>query len=574
MISGKFLTASLQYILTCDISTLNEGGIASGAMLNSDGMVVCVCSVGIIEGKGNTFERVAIGVAEENLQKASDFLVGLSVGASINSGDEYASALSEFLVEHPESEPMVGLFAACPKIAGIESGKELATEKPDLFSVQKTFFIGQKKLGNITNSPELAEYKEDLPEIPIRKTVLNQVHKDSGAKMVPFAGWEMPVQYDGIFQEHKAVRTAAGLFDVSHMGIFEITGAGSEYFLETVLTNCVAKLRAGRAQYNYILMPDGSAVDDTFLYRKGVDEFLLVVNASNAEKVWAWFEAVLSGEVCIDTEMPWKKVGQGVNIRNLRDAGDDSLVDLAIQGPLSKELLLSMADSDEDKNIIESVKMNRFARVNAGGINFILCGTGYTGEKVGFEIFVHPDKAVELWGKLLKAGEGRGVMQCGLGARDSLRIEAGFPLFGHEIEGDLGLTLMEAGYSFVTKFGVPFFVGRKNYITKVKPLKRKVVRLRGKGNKSLRAGHLIIDSDGNSRGIVTSFAFLDEDKNFMVIACVDADFELNDGDSVKGYRAAKINEKKGVEDKKVVELTSISRFPSDEEKDSWVKIYL
>ncbi|MHC4874637.1 MAG: glycine cleavage system aminomethyltransferase GcvT [Planctomycetota bacterium] len=391
----------------------------------------------------------------------------------------------------------------------------------------------------------------DLPELPIRKTVLNEAHKALGAKMVPFAGWEMPVQYEtGIFAEHKAVRTAAGLFDVSHMGVFEVMGSDAEAFLNSVLTNDIASLKPGKAQYNYILKPDGRGLDDSFLYRFSGEKFMLVVNAANAEKDWAWLEAVKSGQYIIDNGDSSRTFTGDVSLRNLRDVGEDSLIDLAFQGPLSKEILAGLSDSDTDKEKIEAVGMNSIAEVSVAGIKIILTGTGYTGENTGFEIYVHPDNAVKLWNTILETGKDKGVLPIGLGARDSLRIEAGFPLFGHELEGDDKISITEAGYGFAVKAEVDFFIGKAPYLTENDPRTRKILRVHGKGSKSLREGHILINEEGAKIATVTSFAFLDKDKNFIIMALADFSTKIKAGEQVKGYRAAEVDQEKGIDEQR------------------------
>ncbi len=411
----------------------------------------------------------------------------------------------------------------------------------------------------------------DLPELPIRKTVLNSIHRDLNGKMVPFAGWEMPVQYDaGIFAEHIAVRTSAGLFDVSHMGVFEIKGKDAESFLNMVLSNDVSKLKNGQAQYNYILNVDGYGLDDSFLYRFTEDWFMLVVNAANAEIDFAWLEAVLSGKYIIDKDNPEKSFSGEVEFRNLRDAGDDSLIDIAFQGPKSRDVLLKIA---EDADAVNSVDMSNIAKTKLAGIPVVLTGTGYTGENIGFEIYVHPDNACELWKAILETGKDDGVLPVGLGARDSLRVEAGFPLFGHELEGPDKISITDAGYGFAVKYDVPFFVGKAPYQERNEPRKRKIIRLHGKGKRSLREGHILIDDEGNKMGQVTSFAFLDEDKNFIVLALVDFGCKIPISSVVRGYRASEVDDKKGVDERKVVELTMMSRFAKDEEKEIWLELY-
>lgn len=244
-----------------------------------------------------------------------------------------------------------------------------------------------------------------------RKTVLHEWHCQNGGKMVDFAGWDMPVQYEqGAIKEHLLTRRAAGLFDVSHMGRFEITGPGSEAFLMRTLSNAACALRPGEAQYTFIPTETGGAVDDAYLYRLEAERFLLVVNASNRAKDWAWLERLRQG---VDCEM-----------RDVSDAWGM----IALQGPDASQVLEQVVAARE----LPENKRNQLSIVQFAGQDLIVSRTGYTGEAVCFELFPAQETTVALWEQLLQAGAGA----VGLGARDSLRLEAGLPLFGHELGTD------------------------------------------------------------------------------------------------------------------------------------------
>ena len=254
--------------------------------------------------------------------------------------------------------------------------------------------------------------------------------------MVPFAGWEMPVQYSGIFEEHLATRNAAGLFDVSHMGAYDVRGADAASFLDAVCGNDCGGLMPGQSLYTHFLTPDADVIDDTLVYRRGWDNYLVVVNASNDDKDRTWLESVRDGKVRIDNARPFARTfGYNAEIRNLRDAssGDAMRVDIALQGPKSRDTLLAMGVDDETRARIMKLNRTELCDAVVGGFDLIVSRTGYTGEKMAFELFVHPERAVDFWNAVLKAGEGFGVKPIGLGARDSLRTEAGLPLYGHEM---------------------------------------------------------------------------------------------------------------------------------------------
>jgi len=299
--------------------------------------------------------------------------------------------------------------------------------------------------------------------------------------LVPFAGWEMPVQYTGVKEEHLATRQAAGLFDVSHMGVYEVLGRDAASFLDTVCGNDCGGLGAGESLYTHFLTPDADVIDDTLVYRRGAEKFLVVVNASNDDKDRTWLESVRDGAVKIDNNRPWARTfGYEAVIRNLRDpkAGDDMRVDIALQGPKSRDTLLAMGVDAATKARIMKLKRTELCDAVVGGFDLIVSRTGYTGEKMAFELFVHPDRVVDFWNALLKVGEPFGVKPIGLGARDSLRTEAGLPLYGHELAGPFSLLPNDAGFASYVKVYKPFFVGRAPYVAHDKVRKMENVRFR------------------------------------------------------------------------------------------------
>jgi len=256
----------------------------------------------------------------------------------------------------------------------------------------------------------------------MRKTPLHAVHRESGAKMVPFGGWDMPVEYSGLIAEHLAVRKAAGLFDVSHMGEFTVEGAGALGFLQRVTSNNVAKLVDGQAQYSALPMPSGAPVDDVIVYRRGPERYLLVVNAANIDKDFAWLQ----------TQAP-----QGCTLGNVSD--DYAL--LALQGPRAQEILQTLTAMD-----LPAIKFYHFAEGHVDGHAVTVSRTGYTGED-GFEILVNPAEAEALWRRVIDAGRGQGLVPAGLGARDTLRLEARMCLYGNDM--DETTTLVEAGLGWI-----------------------------------------------------------------------------------------------------------------------------
>jgi glycine hydroxymethyltransferase len=439
----------------------------------------------------------------------------------------------------------------------------------------KPYFIGQKALYRAAPLPAKPEHRYEPVEPPLRRTVLNAIHRELGAKMAPFAGWEMPIHYPaGILAEHRAVRTAAGLFDVSHMAALEVSGPHALPFLEVALANCVSRLDPGEAQYSGILDPDGVAMDDVFVYRLERDRFMLVANAANAERVKDWLSAVNARRWLIDRAMPARAADGPVEIRDLREAGEDSRVGFALQGPASLKVLQALCDTDADRLALGRLAHNAHREAMLARIPTRVARTGYTGEDVGYELYVHPDAAPRLWGEVLGCGRTAGVLPAGLGARDSTRIEAGFPLFGHELEGHLDISMEEAGYGYVERLHVPFFIGRGPSIERGAAGERHILRLRGQGRRTVRAGHLILDATSRPVGRVTSFAYVHQDMTFVVLACVEAGFQPEPGAVVRGVRVTPDQLSGEPDERSIVELTVMTRFPEDEERDAWPARYV
>ena len=344
----------------------------------------------------------------------------------------------------------------------------------------------------------------------LHKTRLHAVHRALGARMVPFGGWDMPVWYTGNLEEHRAVREAAGLFDVSHMGCWDVRGPEAARFLNLVLVNEIHDLDVGESQYTAFFDVDGTPLDDLLVYRLGAEHYFLVVNAANNDKDWAWINGILNGAVQIDPQRPWVKwAGAGVTLRDLRDeaAGPDMRAELALQGPRSQAILLALGGSAQDMGSVKRLPWAGITRVTLGGFDLIVSRTGYTGERVAYELFVHPDRLVAFWEALLAAGAPFGLKPCGLAARDSLRLEAGLPLYGHEMAGPLNLTMAEAGFGLYAKIRKPFFVGREAFIARDARREGQVIRF-GVPEKGPmpQQGDAVVDDKGKVVGFVTSCA--------------------------------------------------------------------
>jgi aminomethyltransferase len=271
-----------------------------------------------------------------------------------------------------------------------------------------------------------------MPET-MRRTALFEAHRALGAKLVPFGGFEMPVSYAGILREHDAVRHRAGLFDLSHMGQFALRGSNVGAWAETLTVNLVANMKPGQARYNIFTNERGGAHDDVIFYRLDAERWLLVVNASNADKMWQLVSAAAPSDIEL-----------------VNNQGVDALI--AIQGPRSVEILRNFVDAD-----LAAMKYYSCVEARARGVEAVVARTGYTGED-GFEIFCAAEYATNVWDELLAHGRSHGLEPAGLGARDVLRLEAGMPLYGHELTEEI--TPVQAGLSWAVKLAKPAFPGR------------------------------------------------------------------------------------------------------------------
>lgn len=312
----------------------------------------------------------------------------------------------------------------------------------------------------------------------MKRTVLYNQHIALQAKMVDFAGFEMPIQYEGIIQEHNATRNNIGLFDVSHMGKFIITGKNASDNINNLITNDMSEMSIGQAVYSPMCYESGGTVDDILVYKLRDTEYMLVVNAANIAKDYEWIESHLTGE------------------SNLEDI-TDTLCQIAVQGPKALELLADMTEEDLNDINYYWFKDN----VSIEGINLLASRTGYTGED-GFELYAPSESAETLWQSLLEKGEAYGIKPCGLGARDTLRFEAGMPLYGNELGQKLNP--IEAGLSYFVKLDKKHFVGLENLKAYKESPKRKIVGFELLDKGIARHGADVIDDNDAVIGTVTT----------------------------------------------------------------------
>lgn len=312
-----------------------------------------------------------------------------------------------------------------------------------------------------------------------KRTPLYDEHVRLGGKIVDFAGWEMPVQYSGVIDEHLAVRNAAGLFDVSHMGQIEIKGTDAEKFVQSLTTNDVKKLTDSRAQYSIFCNERGTVIDDIIVYRFSQTHYIIVVNASNVDKDFAWCKKNEKGNITVTNR-------------------SDDFALIAFQGPKAAQILQTFTDT----NISEIGTYYFKTGTVAGKKNIIIARTGYTGED-GFELFTSPSDATHIWQSLLEKGKPLGVKPAGLGARDTLRLEMKYSLYGHEITEETNP--IEAGLGWVVKLDTPDdFVGKKAIAeAKAKGVTRKLIGFKMTERGIPRQGYNIFIGKENV-GIITS----------------------------------------------------------------------
>lgn len=315
----------------------------------------------------------------------------------------------------------------------------------------------------------------------LKRTPLYEEHLAAKAKIIDFGGWEMPVQYAGVIEEHNTVRTKAGLFDVSHMGEVDVQGKEALAFVQNLITNDVTRIQDGQILYSPMCYPDGGIVDDLLVYRYDAEHFYIVVNASNTDKDYAW--------------MLDQAKGYDARLDNV----SNQVAQLALQGPLAEKILQKLTDTN-----LADIKYYWFKHGEVEGVPCLISRTGYTGED-GFEIYMAPEKAPELWRKILEVGAPEGVQPIGLGARDTLRFEARLPLYGNELGPEI--SPLEAGIGFFVKLGKEKFVGKEALeAQKEKGVPRKLVGLE-MVERGIARSHYPLQIGGEEIGFVTSGSF-------------------------------------------------------------------
>ena len=321
---------------------------------------------------------------------------------------------------------------------------------------------------------------QDTEAVSLKRTPLYEQHRQLGARLVEFGGWEMPVQYSGILEEHRAVRTRAGLFDVSHMGEFSVKGPGAPAFLQYLVPNDVSRLAINQALYTQLCRPDGGVVDDLLVYHLAENTYMLVVNAGNIDKDFAWVQ----------------QHSQGFEVELANQSYETGL--LALQGPEAQAILQPLTQVD-----LAAIAYYHCAPGVVSRVNCLISRTGYTGED-GFELYCSADEVLDLWRDLLAAGKERGLLPAGLGARDTLRLEAAYCLYGHELDDTTNP--LEAGLGWTVKLAKGDFIGHDALAQiKAEGLKRKLVGVEMIERGVCRGGYAVYD-DERQIGTLTSGA--------------------------------------------------------------------
>ena len=478
----------------------------------------------LFDEKGILISEVVIGeLAEDNFlvltpaesgDVVKQWLSGLADGYILfDEGDVFRKvqgpAAIEVLTE--ADVPAIGQEWLTIPILGSSNGlsiNDVYARSPERFDLEKPYFVAQSKLTppKAAIDHETWTWEETETE-ELERTSLYDAHKDLGARLVPFAGWEMPVWYTSALEEHQAVREAAGLYDLGHMGVFQISGPHATAFLNAVCSSYASWLLDGQSQYAYLLDIDGNVLDDIFIYRRAWDRYLVVVNAANERKDWKWLNGVNEGIYPIDRDISSRRP-QKVTIQDLKKTR--GIADIALQGPASPMILSEIVAPDQ-RRLLAALQRTEFCELDVDGHQMIVARTGYSGEEQGYEIYIGGASVQWLWNRLLEVGRPYGLRPCGLASRDSTRTEAGLPLYGHELAGPYKMNPFEAGFGSYVKLHKPFFAGRAQCVSDYVENKRALIRFSvDAGARRVQTGAAVLDRSGTVIGHVTSCVSLSD----------------------------------------------------------------
>jgi glycine hydroxymethyltransferase len=577
---GQRAMPFLQQVSTNDVSKLQPGQSQRSFLLDAQGQLIDSISILRLEPDKWRRDRYIVATNPANTERVKAWFRGLSDGYVIFDEEDIFRKVEGPVVVKDLEDAIPNLQ---PPISNLQSPTGLSLYQAghdSLFHVSKPYFVGQKSLESVRPKVEKEEWRWEEEEGEPKRTALYEEHLKLTKKVIPFAGWEMPVWYTSVSEEHKAVRETAGLFDVSHMGTVEVAGEHATSFLDLITSNYVRWIGNGQTQYAYLLDPDGNVIDDIFIYRRAADRYMLVINASNAEKDWDWLNAVNSGKYLIDREHPDLEIEGKAIIRDLKDpsSGEDQRIDIALQGPNSLAILQSLTEDKGLRAKLARISRTEFIETELAGIELIVSRTGYTGEDIAYELYLHPDNAVKMWNLLLEKGKDYGLKPVGLAARDSTRTEAGLPLHGHDLAGPYNISPIEAGFGSYVKFHKPYFIGRKALLEKEATRTMEIIRFRmnEKGVRMAKLRDLVVDRRGKYIGRVTDCA-LDTEGLQIGLAYVDKKYHREGAqigiiplphDEVPPTKPV---EEMALGDKMLLQerATVLTRFPSEEE--AWKK---
>ena len=478
------------------------------------------CRTHLFDENGQTITEAVVGrladeeylvlVPRESSTTTQAWLIGLAEGYTLfDSEDVFRKVQGPAVVEEATAEglpPVAREWLNEHPGPPCETIEEAYARHPERFAIWKPYFVGQSRLDLSGMDPKRTPFvwseSSEAPAETLRRTPLHETHVGLGARLVPFAGWEMPVWYSSSLEEHHAVRERAGLFDLGHMGVFQVDGEGAAEFLNVVTSNYAAWLEDGTSQYAYLLDTEGKILDDVFVYRRTRNRYLVVVNAVNEQKDWTWLNGINEGRIVIDNDAPSRRPSRSVTLRDLKR--ERGVVDIALQGPRSRRILERLL-APAERRAIAALERTQFREVVAEGHQILIARTGYTGEPLGYEIYAGGEDAKWLWETLLAVGKVDGLTPCGLAARDSTRTEAGLPLYGFELAGPHEIDPFEAGFGAYVKLHKPFFIGRAQCVSYYTEREREAVRFGVEpGARPVRRGAAGLDRNGSFLGRVTS----------------------------------------------------------------------
>jgi len=589
-VNGERAKPFMQEVTTSNLADLQPGRAQRTFLLDPQGNLLADVTVWRLAAGEWGRDRYLVMTQAETKERVATWLRNLSDGYILfDREDILAKVQGPVMVEElteASLEPrfLIETGVLAPSSAGSPlPAAALYWAHPELFDLTKPYFIGQAALRQFRPAVQKREFQWREAEGPPRRTPLYDEHRRLTRKIIPFAGWEMPLWYSSVAEEHQAVRQAAGLFDVAHMGVLEVVGENAASFLDLVCTNYVRWLGDGQSCYTYLMDSDGHVNDDFIVYRRRWDRYLLVVNAVNAEKDLAWLQAVNSREVLVDRDNPALQAESPAIIRDLRDpaSGADRRIDLALQGPKSLAILQSLTDDPRLKRRLAAIRRTEFLETVLAGIPLLIARTGYTGEDMGYELLIHPEQAVRLWNLLLEEGASQGLRPCGLAARDSTRLEAGLPLYGHELAGPHDIVPTEAGFAPYVKFHKPYFIGRSRCLAQEANKKMEIVRFRvdRAGARAIHQDDPVVNRNGNHIGWVTSCTLI----GGLQMGMAYVEKRYNVPDTPIGIfplpPAERMPESKPIASLNLGErvilpeaATVLTRFPTPEEKGKWASL--